>query len=442
MKKIGSIFLVFALLSSLLVTGAAAQSEISAQATMSKVSINDMSVEFEAYNIEGSNYFKLRDLAFALGGTDKGFEVLWDDAKNSISLVPETAYTPVGGELAGRETDKISITKTASAIYCGDQKLDLSAYNINGNNYFKLRDVLAVFDISVSWDGRANTIYIDSYAQKEVTVSNVDEFVRAIDSNTIIRMEPGVYDLTMFSIGHLGFTIRNITGLTIIGAGIDETELINTNRFKEVLVFENCRNIEISGVKAGHSPQEYECDAGVFYFQNCLNVAVDSCYLYGCGSVGVNIRLSSDVRISDTTITDCSLYAVNVYNSSSVVFNNCEIVENRGYISTIAVHATNDHFVDVTFNNCEISRNYIRDSLVYTMELWETSKISMVFNDCLISDNVKSDKFGENSYLFKTSSDNITLNRCVIKNNDATYGYTVPLTFVDCEIEGNTFDVY
>ncbi|MDR0569602.1 MAG: hypothetical protein LBG71_00040, partial [Clostridiales Family XIII bacterium] len=40
----------------------------------------------EAYNIGGYNYFKLRDLAQVLNGTEKQFDVDWDAERNAISL--------------------------------------------------------------------------------------------------------------------------------------------------------------------------------------------------------------------------------------------------------------------------------------------------------------------------------------------------------------------
>jgi len=44
----------------------------------STVLINGTAIYFEAHNIDGNNYFKLRDLAKAILGTGKQFEVTWD----------------------------------------------------------------------------------------------------------------------------------------------------------------------------------------------------------------------------------------------------------------------------------------------------------------------------------------------------------------------------
>jgi hypothetical protein len=64
---------------SILVTAAA-------KPTDSKVLVNEEEVSFQAYNINDNNYFKLRDLAMILNGTDKNFAVSWDGENNAISL--------------------------------------------------------------------------------------------------------------------------------------------------------------------------------------------------------------------------------------------------------------------------------------------------------------------------------------------------------------------
>lgn len=137
--------------------------EATASPTASKVVVDGAEVSFEAYNIDGYNYFKLRDLAMAISGSEKQFEVTWDEEKNAINLVSGEAYTPVGGEfavLAG--TESVQATVNQSAIYMNGEEIELQAYRIDGNNYFKLRDVGEVFDFGVLWDGELNQIVIDT----------------------------------------------------------------------------------------------------------------------------------------------------------------------------------------------------------------------------------------------------------------------------------------
>jgi hypothetical protein len=141
---------------------ATATPTLSASPTASTVLVNGRSVAFDAYNIGGANYFKLRDLAYVLNGTAKQFEVGWNGAANAISLTSGRPYTAVGGEMAGKSGGAKTPTPTSSKLTLNGNTVSFEAYNIGGNNYFKLRDVGAAFDFGVTWDGAKNTVVIDT----------------------------------------------------------------------------------------------------------------------------------------------------------------------------------------------------------------------------------------------------------------------------------------
>ena len=131
--------------------------------TDSRVVVNGKTISCTAYNIGGNNYFKLRDIAFAINGTKKNFDVNWDGNYNAISLTRKKAYTSVGGELnvntfATQMEPKISNSK----IFVDGELTTFMAFSINNNNYFKLRDLGKVFDFAVEWDGNTQTITINT----------------------------------------------------------------------------------------------------------------------------------------------------------------------------------------------------------------------------------------------------------------------------------------
>lgn len=64
------------------------------------LSVDGKSVSLCAYEIGGSPYFKLRDIAAALSGTRKQFDVTWDQASGETTILSASAYTPVDGELS------------------------------------------------------------------------------------------------------------------------------------------------------------------------------------------------------------------------------------------------------------------------------------------------------------------------------------------------------
>ena len=143
-------------------TAAPPSTPLTADPTASTVLVNGENVGFDAYNIGGNNYFKLRDLAYVLNGTAKQFEVDWDGDNNAITLASGQGYTAVGGEMEGKGGGEKTPVPTNSKIIKDGVEVSFTAYNIGGNNYFKLRDIGASFDFGVDWDGERNTIVIDT----------------------------------------------------------------------------------------------------------------------------------------------------------------------------------------------------------------------------------------------------------------------------------------
>lgn len=148
-----------------------------ASPTKSRVFVNGAEVSFCAYNVKSNNYFKLRDIAYVLSGTPKQFEVSWDGSANTINLFSGEAYTEVGGEMSGTTSTKRSANLTSSRIFLDGEEINLTAYKIANNNYFKLRDLGKALDIFIGWDG--SNVYIDSS--------------KGYDYNEGINMEPNTF---------------------------------------------------------------------------------------------------------------------------------------------------------------------------------------------------------------------------------------------------------
>jgi len=139
-------------------------SNVPAIPTSSAIIVDGEKIEFDAYNIDGSNYFKLRDLAYTLSETEKQFEVSWLDgvANAYITLTSAKVYTPVGGEMQSKSSGTKNATESTWTIYLDGKQVSFTAYAIDGNNYFKLRDIAVAFDFGVDWDGAANMVTINT----------------------------------------------------------------------------------------------------------------------------------------------------------------------------------------------------------------------------------------------------------------------------------------
>ena len=126
-----------------------------------KLSVDGTDADCDKYNIDGSNYFKLRDLAYLLSKSDSRFSVAFDAESNAVTVVPGGDYVPVGGELErGKDLSKTAVASKQSVLINGEAVEGISVYNIGGNNYFKLRDLGSALGFTVAFDADANTAVV------------------------------------------------------------------------------------------------------------------------------------------------------------------------------------------------------------------------------------------------------------------------------------------
>jgi uncharacterized protein YkwD len=131
--------------------------------TASTISIDGRNYQFEAYNINDFNYFKLRDLAYVFTGTSKPFSVGWDEEASAITLTRSEQYVPAGGELSlNPRAPSKEANPTSHKLLIDGAFITCVAYNIDGLNYFKLRDIGESIDFSIAWDEARNLVSIDT----------------------------------------------------------------------------------------------------------------------------------------------------------------------------------------------------------------------------------------------------------------------------------------
>lgn len=112
--------------------------------------------------IDGNNYFKLRDIAAILSGTEDQFEVTWNGAENRIDLTDGKTYTAVGGELETIPEETQASTTSMASIYKDGSATSYTGFKINGNNYYKLRDIAEDFGFLVTWDSVMQSVMIST----------------------------------------------------------------------------------------------------------------------------------------------------------------------------------------------------------------------------------------------------------------------------------------
>jgi len=127
-----------------------------------KLKVNGEEKATEVYNVNGSNYFKLRDIAALLTGTGSQFNVEYNEAARTVIVTTGAAYTPQEGDLTTGTDKSASIVRSSQTIQIDGAAVSLAAYNFGGNNFFKLRDLGEKLGFGVDYDEAARTMLVTS----------------------------------------------------------------------------------------------------------------------------------------------------------------------------------------------------------------------------------------------------------------------------------------
>ena len=159
MKRIYKGAAVMALALSMTVPALAAMPDVN----VSRIRIkgeNDNSVkEASSYLYSGHNYYKLRDMGKILG-----FGVEWDEQTGNIVIQRDENAKGEISEAYGK-AEKV-ITSKQRLICNGVNAVETECLNIDGYNYFKIRDLADILGFGCDWDEEANEILI-SFDEKE-----------------------------------------------------------------------------------------------------------------------------------------------------------------------------------------------------------------------------------------------------------------------------------
>ena len=183
--------------------------------------------------------------------------------------------------------------------------------------------------------------------QKEIHVSTVDALLAAIGPDRRIVLDAPLYDLSTASDYGIGWTdyyywteefdgpnlvITDVENMTICSADGDVAgcTISAVPRYAHVLTFRRCSGITLSGFTAGHTVEPGYCMGGVLNFLSCDNILVDTCGLYGCGTLGVQAERSGVLTVRNCDIYECTGSGLNINNCEGLEMDGCTLRDTGG----------------------------------------------------------------------------------------------------------------
>lgn len=140
-----------------------------------KLSLDGEPVNINGYMINGSNYFRIRDIAAIVSSTGRKFDVGFDKEQNMVSIELGKAYsgskdlfTPKNPEAKGESRKTICLVD--------NYQYPLESVLIDGNNYVKLRDLAKLVGFSVDYDKSKGEVLIKTIFKDYVETEEYNEY--------------------------------------------------------------------------------------------------------------------------------------------------------------------------------------------------------------------------------------------------------------------------
>ncbi|CDZ75377.1 hypothetical protein ING2D1G_1238 [Peptoniphilus sp. ING2-D1G] len=148
-----------------------------------KIKLNDESKLYYSYNIDGYNYFRIKDIAKSLKNTDKKFDIFFDENKNSITLLRNKNYEDNSQSIYAK---KAIAEPTKAKLYIEDKEILISGINISGYNYYRIRDIASIFDFGITYNPSENSVVINTKVEYS---SSGNDYLKAPEYGDLVEKE-------------------------------------------------------------------------------------------------------------------------------------------------------------------------------------------------------------------------------------------------------------
>ena len=235
-----------------------------------------------------------------------------------------------------------------------------------------------------------------------VYVSNIRELYEAIDDNTRIILEEGIYNISKLpfeerkndKINYVyndetwenvfydrdTICVTSVNNLSIEAKEGANVTIVTEDAYEAPLYFDSCNNIALSGLTIGHQVEPGSCSGAVVLIDGTNVVNIENCKLYGCGTYGIEANYSHNMNIIDTEIYECTYGLIRLFHTDNIAFRNCNMHDSTGFDMLDLQNGWN-----IRFDDCNIKDNIVEYD---TNALINSSSDDVTFTNCHFEGNI------------------------------------------------------
>lgn len=131
------------------------------------VTVDGQEIEIDVYEVDDEVFFKIRDIAQMLVGTDEEFEVTWNETFELIDIYPGQEYTVTGREFitTAQEEAALIALDTAPDLFKEKSSTRVNGYVINDENFYNIEKFADMFDFYIDINLKKDYITIDTTSE-------------------------------------------------------------------------------------------------------------------------------------------------------------------------------------------------------------------------------------------------------------------------------------
>lgn len=306
----------------------------------------------------------------------------WESVKQAYKLIIQYSKDYLGRELSEGEVEQI-----AQKYNCGEKYSESIAYI-----YSRLLEYINTKEMYIKEFCMEASDEVTEFVQ--YNCASIGEMCQRIQDNceiNLIRIEgdilEGVEESEKVCVNRTGdgweLVLRDLNNVEINGHG---SHLYSHFSSTNVIVLEDCYNVNINGFKFGHKVDLDDCDGDVITMRDCYGIILEKVEIYGCGVYGICTNDSeyscieseihhckngaiwseeSEVTISNTKIHDCKKCSSDlIYVSDTLLLENVEIYNNYTDLALVNTNRNPFEFHKVrVYNNDYRKKSFFIDDL-------------------------------------------------------------------------------